>query len=118
MQHDLYSWQVIGKKFVYEKEITNGSKLIDKSIRTWLEQIEPKQRGEAIDIIFKIINETKVEKFPDLKEAWFANAKILFKSYRMLSAEDRKMVLETLSALIKIGKDNFVEEHPILKIKR
>jgi len=117
MQHDLYSWQVLGKKFETSKEVTNGSDFINKSIRTWLEQIDAKERGEVIDIIFKIISETKVEKFPELKEAWFANAKILFNSYRMLDAKDKKMILETLSALIKIGKDNFVDEHPILKIK-
>lgn len=36
MQHDVYSWQVIAKQFVKLKEITKGSKFIDKTIQIGL----------------------------------------------------------------------------------
>ena len=111
MQHDLYSWQLLGNEFVYLKEVTNGSKFIDKSIKDWLEQIDMDKREQVIDIIFQVINTTKVETFSDLKSHWFLNAKILLSSYKLVDSESKKMVLETLSALFKIVKDNFLEEH-------
>lgn len=111
MQHDLYSWQLLGNEFVYLKEVTNGSKFIDKSIKTWLEQIDLEKREQVIDIIFQIINSTKAETFSDLRNNWFLNARTLLNSYKMIDPENKKMILETLSALFKIVKDNFFEEH-------
>lgn len=109
MQHDLYSWQLLGKKFVYLKEVTNGSKFIDKSIKAWLEQIDIDKREQVIDIIFQVINSTNAETLSDLKTHWFANAKILINSYKLIDPESKKMILETLSALLKIAKDNLLE---------
>lgn len=109
MQHDLYSWQLLGKRFVYLKEVTNGSKFIDKSIKAWLEQIDIDKREQVIDIIFQVINSTNAETLSDLKTHWFANAKILINSYKLIDPESKKMILETLSALFKIAKDNLLE---------
>lgn len=111
MQHDLYTWQVQGKDFVSLKEVTNGSKFIDKSIKDWLEKIEVKQREQVIDIIFEMIHTTQVETFAQLRDGWLSNAKTLLQSYRMIEPEDRKMIIETLSALLKIAKDNLMEEY-------
>lgn len=117
MQHDLYSWQLLGKQFVYLKEVTNGSKFIDKSIKDWLEQIEIEKREQVIDIIFQIINQTEAATLSDIKTHWFLNAKTLLNSYKHVDAESKRMILETLSALFKIVKDNFFEEHSITKLK-
>lgn len=111
MQHDLYSWQVLGNKFIYLKEVTNGSKFINKSIKDWYEQIDVKQREYVIDILFEIINKTQVETIPDFKKEGIANATIILKSYKLLDQESKKMILETLTGLIRVAKDNFLEEH-------
>ena len=44
MQHDLYSWQLLGKEFVTLKKLTNESEFIDKTIKDWLENVEPEKR--------------------------------------------------------------------------
>jgi hypothetical protein len=117
MQHDLYSWQLLGNEFICLKEVTNGSKFIDKSIKDWLEQIEIDKREQVIDIIFQIINTTNAETLSEIKSHWFSNAKILLSSYKMVEPENKKMILETLSALFKIAKDNFLEEHSRPRIR-
>lgn len=111
MQHDLYSWQLIGNKFEYLNEVTNGSKFIDKSIKDWLKQIDLDKREQVIDIVFHVINTTNVATVSEIKNHWFANARILLSSYKQIDQESKKMILETLSALFKIAKDNFIEEH-------
>lgn len=59
----------------------------------------------------------KVETLAELKHHWFSNTKILLNSYKSIDAEDKKMILETLSTLFKIVKDNLLEESPMQKIK-
>ena len=58
MQHDLYSWQLEGKKLISLAEVTNESQFVDKTIKGWLKEIEPKQREAVVDAIFEIINTT------------------------------------------------------------
>ncbi len=124
MQHDLYSWQLLGNKFIHLKEVTNGSKFIDKSIKDWFEQIDAEKREQIIDIIFQVINTTKVETISELSTHWLLNAKIILNSYKNIEQENKKMILETLSALFKIIKDNIFEEYKIkinkktLKLKK
>lgn len=111
MQHDLYSWQLLGNQFIYLSEITNGSKFIDKSIKDWLKQVDLARREQVIDIVFQVINTTNVETISEIKNHWFANARILLNSYKLIDKESKQMILETLSALFKIVKNNFIEEH-------
>ena len=118
MQHDLYSWQLLGIEFVYLKEVTNGSEFINKSIKDWLEQIDVEKREQVIDIIFQVINTTNAETLADLSTHWFLNAKIILSSYKNVEQENKKMILETLTALFKIAKDNFWKDHAIQKIKK
>lgn len=110
LQHLTYSWQVLGKQFIYLKEVTNGSKFIDKTIKDWLKQTAPKEREQVIDIIFEIINTTEAETFLEIKEKWLTNGKKILTSYKNIKPESKKMVLNTISGIFKIAKDNFFEE--------
>lgn len=109
MQHDIYSWQLLGNKLECLEEVTDGSKFIDKSITNWLQKVDMDTREQVIDIVFQVINTTKVETLAELKKHWFSNARTLLNSYKLIDAESKKMIMETLSALLKIVKDNWIE---------
>lgn len=109
MQHEVYSWQVLGKQFIHLKEVTNGSKFIDKTIRDWLKQTSPKEREEFIDIIFEIINTTEAETFIEIRDKWLTNGKKILTSYKNIKPESKQMILDTISGIFKIAKDNFFE---------
>lgn len=109
MQHDIYSWQLLGNKLECLEEVTDGSKFIDKSITNWLQQVDMDTREQVIDIVFQVINTTKVETLAELKKHWFSNARTLLNSYKLIDVESKKMIMETLSALFKIVKDNWIE---------
>ena len=68
MQHDLYSWQVQGTKVVSLKEVTNGSEFVDKTIKQWLDDVDPKQREIVIDTIFDILSTTEAESMIQIRE--------------------------------------------------
>ena len=71
MQHDLYSWQVEGKKFVSLEELTNGSQFVDKTIKDWLKAVSPEQRGECIDILFQILESTEATTMSEISRKKF-----------------------------------------------
>lgn len=110
MQHDLYSWQVLGTKFIHLDINTNSSEFIDKTIKQWLENVDPKTRGQVIDVIFEIVNGTEAETLKDLKHNWFENSKIILKSYKNLDKETKDMISQTVSSLFKVTRDNMFDK--------
>ena len=112
MQHDLYSWQVLGTKVVSLKEVTNGSEFVDKTIKQWLNNVEPEQREIVIDTIFDILSTTEAESMVQIKEKWFKNVGIMLKNYKNLDENSKKMIGEIVKKLVVVAKDNFVEEMP------
>ena len=112
MQHDLYSWQVQGAKVVSLKEVTNGSEFVDKTIKQWLDDVEPKQRKIVIDTIFDILSTTEAESMIQIREKWFKNVGIILKNYKNLDEDSKKMIGEIVRKLVIVAKDNFVDEMP------
>ncbi len=110
MQHDLYSWEIEGNQFIKLKEVTNGSKFIDKSLKDWLEQTDPKKREQVIEVVFDIINTTNIESFKELMKNPIVKAKMMLGSYKVLDEETKGMIIKTITIFFKILKDNFIEE--------
>lgn len=106
MQHDLYSWQVVGDKFEYLEDLTKESKFVDKTIRQWLSNVEPEKRQQVINIIFEIIYKTEAQTFTELREKWFINAKTILKTYKNLDNDTKQIITQTLNELFKIVKNN------------
>ena len=106
MQHDLYTWQILGKEFVTAKELTNDSVFIDKTITSWLEKVEPTKREQVIDVIFEILSNTDAQTMKELKANWFVNARTILTSYKNIDNETKEIVWQTLNELFKATKDN------------
>ena len=112
MQHDLYSWQVLGKEFVTLKKLTSESEFIDKTIKDWLENVEPETREQVIDAVFEILNTTEAQTMKELKANWFANAKTILGTYKNIDSDTKEMVWQTVNELLKVAKNNIFEELP------
>ena len=112
MQHDLYSCQVLGKEFVTLKKLTNESEFIDKTIKDWLENVEPEKREQVIDAVFEILNTTEAQTMKELKANWFANAKTILGTYKNIDSDTKEMVWQTVNELLKVAKNNIFEELP------
>lgn len=106
MQHDIYSWQVLGTKIVQMKEVTNGSEFINKTIRTWLKETSPEQRKNVIDILYNVVGSTNVMTMREISAARMKTVAKMYKSYRNLDEKDRKMVNEVFSCLGTAAKQN------------
>ena len=105
MQHDLYSWQVLGDKFVKDK-LTNASKYIDKTITDWIQDIDNTQREEFINNLFEILNTTQAKTLGELTKNKFETSKAIIKAYTNMDEETKKMMTKTLNSLISIATSN------------
>ena len=116
MQHDLYSWQVLGKKFVHS-EITNSSEFIDNTVTNWLKEVDATQREVFVDTFFEILNTTQVETLSEFSSKKFANSLTMVKTYKNMNDKSKEIMIHTLSTFFQIAKNNinFTKPKTILK---
>lgn len=112
MQHDLYSWQLMRGKFIYLEKVTNGSELVDKTIKDWLKQVSPEQREQFIDILFQILGSTQAKTLSEFNSKGIKNAKVLLTSYKNIDEESKQIINKTISSLFSIVKSNLLSKTP------
>lgn len=54
MQHDLYSWEIRKGDFVVLKDITEGSCLVEHTIKHWIYGLTPREREAFVDTLYEI----------------------------------------------------------------
>jgi len=62
MQHDPYSWQVLGADFLKVEELTADSRFLDRTFRNWLSQMTNEERSEFFDTVFELLESTGAER--------------------------------------------------------
>ena len=66
LQHDLYTWDVIGKEFLPMEEITEGSQFADATIKTWFANMTNQERNQLVDVMFTLLGSGGVDSVQDL----------------------------------------------------
>lgn len=110
MQHDGFSWQVRGEKFEHLPGLTEGGKLIDETLHTFILSLEPEQRLAFTDALFDILTCTSAGTLTDLKEGGLKTAAAMVKKYRTLDRPTRQALGSTLRLFVKAGAKTAAEE--------
>lgn len=101
MQHDLHSWEVMRNHFIYLETTDKQSKFVDMTLKNWVSQMQPAQRERLVDILFDVLESTKVKTVAELSSKWSQNAKIILKSIQDIENDDKKELLQILGMLFK-----------------
>lgn len=66
MQHDPYTWEVLGKSFIPVPEITQSSVFLDATIKTWYADMTDQERNQLVDVLYQVLSADGVEKAADI----------------------------------------------------
>lgn len=110
LQHYPDTWQVQGTKFVYLDEVTNGSENVNKVIKKWLNEQTTQKREEFFNTLYKILISTNIQDVYELRTNWFKNARLILKAYNESDESNKKIVSETMHAILKITKENVFDD--------
>ena len=105
MQHDIYSWQVMGKSIISISEVTSGSEVVNKIIRDWLKKTTPKQRKNFSNIIYDTLIATQITTVHEISSKLIKNLGMVIDSYKNISKEDKKEMKEMIKLLFVSVKD-------------
>lgn len=113
MQHDSYSWQLIGDHFIEDKT-TTSSEYIDTTLTDWLNKETPEQREKFVNILFDIIKSTGATTLAEMSSKKLETAQVLLKSYNNIDKNDKEIISKSLSILFQVAKDNIKIPKPNL----
>lgn len=55
LQHDPYSWEVLGPAFIPVQEISDNSQFLDATIKTWFASMTNQERNQLVDVMFSLL---------------------------------------------------------------
>ncbi len=109
MQHDVFSWQVERNELIHLGEVDNGSEIVDKTLKKWLKEVEPKERELFIDTLFGLLADTEGTTIGDLRRNWVNNAKIVINNYKNIDEETKKNLNRAIKILWNSLKESITK---------
>lgn len=97
LQHDPYSWEVMGPDFIYLEEVTKDSRLLERTIKSWMASMTNKERDVFVDSLFELLTAGGAEQAFDL-----IRPKNIITYLKTLKSDDeiRKTIAKELAKLI------------------
>jgi len=114
MQHDAFSWKVIGPNFVYLEGLSTCSIKFNAALREWLDNVPLEERQEFTDALFTILEATGARTLREFTQDKLAASKAMIASFKQLEPETQthlKNLLETFfSEIQKMLRGTFSQE--------
>lgn len=98
-QHDPYSWEVQGGGFVVVDQVTQGSRKLDQTVKTWLDALTPTDREVFLDSLYQALAGTQARSLDDLAQP--KNLYTVFQGLTRLDEGTRTSIARTLGLLAK-----------------
>ena len=105
LQHNIFEWVIKDNDFVYVKKRTLSSRYLEKSFNSWIESLNQKDKERFTEIIFGELDKTDAEDIAVFFKRILLQIKPVYKAYRGLDKEDKKLIFRVFSKLIK----NFIK---------
>jgi len=122
MQHNVFSWEVRGKNFVYHDHLEKSSINLNRAVKGWLNNLPVEQREQFVEELFNIIYATGAMTVSDLYKERRTAAEEMIRSYKNIDAESRKFLKKTLFTFFresqKVLKASIETDIDAFKLKR
>ena len=109
LQHNGFSWEVMGGSFIRLDSISEESKLIDGSLHEWLEQMSVEEREAVVDSLYEALSAQGAKTLSDLG----ADKKKIVKAWSAMDNEARNQVRKCVNIIF--GKKKQPKEIKDLK---
>lgn len=110
MQHDGFSWEVLGTSFVHLEDFSREGKLIDETVDAWADSLSPQQREAFADAVYEVLSATGATTLSELRGEKLAGAAAILKTYQNLDRETRRALTSALRSLVEIGARNIAQD--------
>ncbi len=97
MQHDPYSWEVLGGNFILMDDLTQDSRFLERTFTTWLAGMTAQERSEFFDLVFELLMLENASRPRDVIRP--QNLLALIRTLKV-DGERRRVLVEALTELV------------------
>ena len=101
LQHNPFEWVIKDNDFIYLTKRTMSSRYLEKSLNSWIESLKPEDRERFTEIIFGELEKFEADDFVVFFKKILLQIGPVYKAYRGLSKEDKKLVYRVVKKLIR-----------------
>ena len=109
LQHDVFTWQVLGTDFIAVTELDVSSQLVDQTVHAWLSQVTPEKRKVFVSTIFDILEATGASTVKELLRDVPGRVPAVLKALQKVDFETAKMIVTLWGQFVQIGAANIIE---------
>jgi len=114
MQHDGFSWEVLGPGFVRLEGISASSRINDRALKEWVRNMSLEQREKFVDGMFDVLEASGAVTLTDLKEDKLKTAAAMVQAMKDMDKETRDVLVHAvkllLSSNLKVLKEEVQQE--------
>lgn len=101
LQHNPLEWQVKNGDFIYLKKRAFSSKYLEKAVNSWIDSLDEKERERFTEIVFGELDKLEAKDFKAFFMGILKQIRPLYKAYRHLEKEDRKLLIHVMKKLVR-----------------
>ena len=99
-QHDMYSWELRGPRFIKLGTVTGGSKFVNSALKGWIAEMTPEQFELFADAIYKIMEDTNARTLHQMRENLGGTVRSIAHSVGDMDESTRRAVVECVKLLL------------------
>lgn len=103
MQHDPFSWEVMGKSIMKEKTLSKESLLVHIAIERCMKKLTVRQREQFVSIVFDALEASNAK---TLSEITAKNFKNIIESVKNIDPESKKLLTDMGKLVLKTVREN------------
>ncbi len=106
MQHDPFSWQIIGKAFCTKDEFDGISSYFYKTVNEWMTELSQGQREEFVESLFSVIMSSGKTTNSGLAADILKSGGRMIKAAGSLDKKSKSSVADAVKSLLSIAGEN------------
>ena len=109
LQHDPFTWQVLGTGFVTVPEVDVSSQVVDQTVHAWLAKVTPEQRRRFVETLFGLLEATGATTMKELLRDVPGRVSAIIRALARVDFDTARMILSLLGQFVSIGTQNVLE---------
>lgn len=106
LQHDPFSWNVMGPEFEAAQGFDEASEIFYSSFNAWAKKMSPQDRKKFIDTFFDVIYASGAKTNYEIDQNKIVCGGKMIAKLAELSEAERKAVVRAFKVFVKVAKDN------------
>lgn len=109
MQHNAFTWQVLGTAFVAVTELDVSSQVVDHTVHAWLSRVSPEERRRFVSTIFGVLEATGANTTRELLQNAPELLPAIRKALQGTDRETTRMIFSLWGQFVQLGASSILD---------